>query len=325
MKIFITGATGFIGSHVVEKLAAKGHDLRCLARLSSDTSRIERAGGSVVRGDITDRGALARGMEGCEQVSHLAAAYSFWLADPRVYRRVNVEGTRAVMECALEAGARKVVHVSSVVVFGKPPDEPFREDSPFGPVCFSEYAETKREGDRIAQELAASRGLPLVVVYPAGVLGPFDPKASGAYILNLVKRRLPATVFDDSMFPWVHVDDVAEVLIRAAEKPGNAGERYIAASANLPFREINRLVGEAAGVRIPRLHMPDHLAMANAAILTGIANVIHRPPLWGLALDQARTMKEGAEADGTKAERDLGIRYTPVATAIEHAVASFRN
>jgi dihydroflavonol-4-reductase len=323
MKVFVTGATGFIGSQVVEKLAAKGHELRCLARPSADASRLERAGATVVRGDLSDRRALLTGMTGSEQVVHLAAAYSFWVPDRSVYRSVNVDGARNVMECALEAGVEKVVHVSTVAVYGKPAERPFREDTPLGPVCFSEYAQSKREGDRIAWDLARSRGLPLVVVYPGGVLGPSDPKATGAYILNLMRRRLPATVFDRSPFPWVHVADVAEAVVRAAEKPGNAGEKYFVVAQNLTFGEINRLVADAAGVPVPRLRLPDGLAMMNAALLTGTANLIRRPPLWGLALDQARTMKKGAEADGSKAERELGIAYTPIRTAIEEAVASF--
>jgi dihydroflavonol-4-reductase len=130
-------------------------------------------------------------------------------------------------------------------------------------------------------------------------------------------------VFDRSVFPWVHVADVAEAVVRAAEKPGNAGERYIVAASNLTFGENSRLVGEAAGVPIPRLRMPDGLAMLNAALLTAIASLIRKPPLWGLALDPARTMKAGAEAGGSEAEREFGLAYTPITTAIEDAVASF--
>ncbi len=325
MRAFVTGATGFIGSHVVEKLAARGYELRCLARRSSDTRRVEGAGASVVRGDLDDRRALLDGMADAALVVNLAAAYSFWLPDPRVFRRVNVDGVRNLMECALEARAAKVVHVSSVVVYGKPPERPFREDTSFGPVCFSEYARTKREGDRVAWELARSRQLPLVVVCPGGVLGPSDPKATGDLIRNLVRRRLPATLFDGVMFPWVHVSDVAEAVVRAAERPGNGGERYIVSAGNLVFGEIYRLVCDAAGVPLPRLRMAGGVAMANAALLTGIANLIRRPPLWGLSLDQARTMREGAEADGSKAERELGITYTPIRTAIEESVASLRD
>jgi dihydroflavonol-4-reductase len=322
MRVFVTGGTGFIGSHVVEKLAAGGHEMRCLARRAADTTRLERAGASVTRGDVADRRALLEGMTGCEQVIHLAAAYAFWLPDRRVYRSVNVDGTRNVMECALEAGATKVVHVSSVVVYGKPAARPFREGTPPGPVRFSEYARTKHEGDLIAWDMSRDRGLPIVVVYPGGVLGPGDPKATGEYILNLIRRRLPATVFDGSVFPWVHVADVAEAIVLAAEKAGNVGERYIVAKHNLTFGQINRLVAEVARVPLPRFRLPDSVAMLNAAFLTGIANVIRRPPLWGLALDQARTMKAGAEADGSKAERELGLAYTPIRVAIEEEVAS---
>jgi dihydroflavonol-4-reductase len=161
------------------------------------------------------------------------------------------------------------------------------------------------------------------MVYPGGVLGPDDPKATGEYIQNLMHGRMPATVFDDVLFPWVHVRDVAEIIVRAAEKESNAGEKYLAVAQNLSFGQINQMISEISGVALPRLKMPDWLTIANAMLLTALANIIKKPPLLGMALDQIRTMRVGAEADGSKSERELGMEYTPIRVALEEAIGSY--
>jgi len=322
MRLFVTGGTGFVGTRTVRRLVERGHEVRCLVRENSRVEPLRRMGPELVTGDLRDRASLLEGMSGRDAVINIAAAYEFWLARRRDYTDVNVTGTRNVMECALEAGIAKVVHVSSLVVYGKPADRPFTERSAEGPQPFSQYARSKLAGDRTAWELRESRGLPLVVVYPGGILGPDDPKASGRYIRDLVRRRLPATVFDDSVFPWVHVRDVAEILVRAVEFPGNAGERYFAAAECLTFGRINELVGEISGVPPPKLRLPDGVAMASATLLTALSRLTRRPPPWGMTPDQMRTMREGAAADGGKAARELGVVYTPIRTALEEAVAS---
>jgi dihydroflavonol-4-reductase len=254
----------------------------------------------------------------------LANIYSFWEPNKQVYTDVNVEGTRNVMEAALETGVSKVVHVSTVVTYGKPADCPFTEESPVGPVRFSEYARTKYEGDLIAWELYEKKGLPLVMIYPSGVLGPGDLKASGQYIQRLIHRRMPATVFHDVILTWVHVQDVAEAILRAAEKEDNIGEKYFVCKHQLSFREINEMISEISGVPLPKMHLPDSLVMVNAALLTKLADLIKKPPMLGMSMDQMRTMKEGFKADGSKAERELGITYTPVRVALEEAIAWYR-
>jgi len=324
MKILVTGATGFIGSHLVRRLKQTGHQLFCLVRKNSDIRLLEELGAMLVIGDVTDKSSLLQGMKGCDWVMNLANVYSFWEPDKRIYTRVNVEGTRNVMECALETGISKVVHTSSVVIFGKPQDIPFTEESPVGPVWFSEYARTKYSGDLIAWEFYEKKKLPLVMIYPAGVLGAGDPKATGKYIQNLLRRRLPATVFDDSIFTFVHVKDVAEAIVRAAEKENNLGQKYIVGKFQLTFGEMNRMVSEISGVPLPKFKLPDFMAAFNAHLLTQIANLTKKPPLWGMAIDQIRVMKEGVRADGSKAERKLGITYTPIRTALEETIASLK-
>lgn len=324
MKIFITGATGFIGSHLVKRLATTEHELFCLVRTTSHVGELEEQGVTLIRGDVTDKDSLLKGMTGCEWVINLANLYSFWEPDKQVFSDVNVAGTRNVMECALEAGVTKVVHISTGGIYGKPADCPFTEESPVGPVRFSEYFRTKYEGDLIAWELYEKKGLPLVMIYPTAVLGPGDPKATGRYIQDLIHRRLPARVFDDTLFTFVHVRDVAEAIVRAAERENNIGEKYLVGKHQLSWREINQMVSEISGVPLPKIHLPDFLAMVNARLLTLVANLIKKPPMWGMAIDQIRTMKQGFRVDGSKAEKELGITYTPIRVALEEAIASYR-
>ncbi|MCJ7457529.1 MAG: NAD-dependent epimerase/dehydratase family protein, partial [candidate division Zixibacteria bacterium] len=205
MKIFITGATGFIGTHLVRRLAQTEHKLYCLVRKTSNVSELDKPGVTLITGDVTDKHSLLKGMKGCDWVVNLANVYSFWEPDNRVFRLVNVEGTRNVLESALETGVSKVLHISTAGIYGKPADSPFTEESPVGPVRFSQYFQTKYEGDLIAWEFFEKKRLPLLLVYPGAVLGPGDPKATGKYIDDLIHRRLPARVFEDSVLTWVYV------------------------------------------------------------------------------------------------------------------------
>jgi dihydroflavonol-4-reductase len=324
MKIFITGGTGFIGRHVVERLAGTEHQLTCLVRESSDVERLKKAGARLVTGDVADKGSVMKGMKGCDWVIDIAGLYAFWVPDKKAYTDVNVTGTRNVAECALELGVSKLVHVSTAGIYGTPEEVPFTEDNPVGPDRYCEYFRTKYQGDLIAWELHEKKDLPLVMVYPGAVLGAGDPKASGQYIDRLIHGRLPATVFTDDGFTFVHVKDVAEIIVRAAEKEDNIGEKYLAGNHRKTWGEANRMISEISGVPLPRLTMPAPLVMINAALLTLIADIIKRPPLWGMAIDQMRVMRAGYLFDGSKAERELGITYRPIRSAVEEAIDSLR-
>ena len=188
MKILVTGATGFIGLHLVRRLSTTSHQVSCLVRASSNVVELEKLGATLVTGNVTDRVSLLNGMNGCDWVANLANVYSFWEPRREIYTEVNIEGTRNVMEAALETGVSKIAHVSSVVTYGKPAELPFTEETPVGPVQFSEYARTKHVGDLIAWKLHQEKKLPVLMVYPGGVVGPGDTKASGQYVLDLINR-----------------------------------------------------------------------------------------------------------------------------------------
>jgi dihydroflavonol-4-reductase len=322
MRVFVTGGTGFVGKPTVGRLVQGGHEVCCLVRSTSTTDEIEELGCELTYGDVNDRASVLEGMKGCEWVVNLANVYSFWEPDRSVYRKVNVEGTRSVMEAALEAGVSKVAHVSTLVVWGNTPDSPFDEESPLGTERFTEYARSKHEGDEVVWDLYRRRGLPVVVLYPGAVLGAGDPKATGQYVRDLIERRVPARVFEDSAFTYVHVEDVAEAIVRALEKEDNLGEKYLVGKHTLTTGEITRMVSEISGVPLPKRRLPGPVVMAGAALLTKAADLTGRPPLSGMSTDQMRNIREGAVFDGSKSEKELGLAYTPIRKAIEEEVAS---
>jgi dihydroflavonol-4-reductase len=324
MKIFLTGATGFIGTNLIKRLAKTEHELCCLVRKTSKVDQIKELGATLVTGDVTDKESVLEGMKGCDWVINLANIYTFWEPDKKIYTEVNVNGTRNVMECALELGVSKVLHVSTLVVWGKPEECPFTEETPVGPVRFSEYARTKYAGDLIAWELYEKKGLPLVILYLGSVMGAGDPKSSGQFIKNIITRKMPARVFQDSILTFVHINDVSEAIVKAIEKKDNIGEKYLIGNYRVSFREASEMISEISGVPLPKMVFPDAVVMLMAALQTLLANITKNPPGLGMSIDQMRTIKEGSQFDGSKAERELGITYTPIRTALEEAIASYQ-
>ena len=324
MKIFITGGTGFIGRYTTELLSKVNHQLKVLVRKTSNSSILKKLNVTIVEGDLADKKSLLEGMKDCDSVINIAAHYTFWEPDNKIYSKVNIEGTKNVLECALESRIKKLVHVSTAGVYGKPKEEPFNEESSVGSNQYSEYFKTKYEGELIAWDLYEKKGLPLVVIYPCAVLGPGDPKASGKYIHDLINGKLPATIFNNHTFTFVYVKDVAQAIVNALEKENNIGEKYLVGNYRYTWREINKMISEISGVPLPKFNLPDLVTMMNAFFLTGLANLIKKPPLWGMAIDQMKVMKAGFSVDGSKAERELGIKYTPIRVALKEAIDSFK-
>jgi len=318
--ILLTGATGFIGRHLTRQLAAAGYGLRALVRSTSDTTELQQLGVEIVEGDVTDWESVCRAVEGCRRVVHLANIYSMWEQDPSVYRRVNVEGTRRVAQAAAESGVDLFLHISTVAVFGRPHEVPFHERCAPGPELFSEYARTKFEADRVVEEFAVSHRLPLAILYPGSVLGPGDQKSSGRYVDDILHRRLPMAVFSDDVMTWVHVRDVADAVTRLLGRDDAAGARYVVGCHRLTMHQINDIIHQVSGVQLPRFEMPDWLARLSARMLTGLSAVTGRAPMWGLSTDIARTMSHSIQADGRRAERELGVEYTDIHTALEDTI-----
>ncbi|HVN55480.1 MAG TPA: NAD-dependent epimerase/dehydratase family protein [Anaerolineaceae bacterium] len=323
-KILITGATGFIGSRVVRRLAGEGCDLVCLTR---GTPRPELSLPGVVQvvGDLTDLASIRAGMAGCSRVVHLAGLYSMWRRDPQEFERVNVEGTRNVLRAAVEQGTiDRLVNVSTVAVYGLPRDRPFREESPRGTVFFSQYARTKALADQAAWACASEHSLPLTALYPGIVLGAGDYKATGRYMHDYIFRRIPSTIFHNSWATYVWVEDVAEAVFRALWAPAAAGQRYLVGGTQLSGREYSRLIQKISGTPAPPFRLPDWMVMTVANLLTFRARWTGISPRWGLSVDAGRTLRAGFYFDGTKIQRELGLVYTPIEVAIREAVEDYR-
>jgi dihydroflavonol-4-reductase len=316
MKIFITGATGFIGTHLIEALNGKGHTLTCLVRKSSTTKTCKKYGCELVYGDVTDKASVLSGMRGCNWVINLANIYSLWEPDPSIYSKVNIEGTRNVMEAALETEVKKVVHISTIAIFGNSKDSPITENSLPGTIRYSRYAETKYQGEKIAWDLYEKKHLPLVVLYPVSVLGPGDTKATGQYIELLVKRKMPALAFTYSKLTFVNVKNVAEAIVKAIEKPNNIGEKYIVGKEQLTVGELSKMISDLAGVPLPKIELPGWLALLSAFFITKVADIIKKPPIWGMAIDQIKTIKEDIILEECKTEKELKIKYHSIRNTI---------
>ena len=323
MKVFITGGTGFIGTYLVKRLLQTEHKLLCLARKTSDTTFLKEAGVDILVGDVTNKSLLLEGMEGCDCVLHLASSFVLWFPDNRIFHDVNVTGTQYVMESVLEKGVSKVVYVSTAAVWGNT-EGLITEETPVSNKRPSKYVRTKYEGDLIAWDLYEKQNLPLVVIYPSAVIGANDPKAIGRYIKNYAKGRMPAQIFTGFYFPFVHVKDVAEAIVRAMEKENNIGEKYIVSAENHTFGEFNQMISDISGTKLPILKFPNWMVMMNAYLFTGIANLIKKPPVWDMSVDQMGISKLNVKLDGSKAERELGLKYTPVYDGLKDAIESFK-
>lgn len=322
MRVFLTGATGFVGWHLLEALLARGDQVRCLARPAS-RRLLEGASVEVVVGDLTDFEAIRRAVEGAEAVYHCAADYRLYVEDPAAMYRANVEGTRNVLRAAAESGAQRVVYTSTVGALGlHPAGEPADERTAgrLGQMV-GHYKRSKFLAERVAEEWAI-RGLPVVIVNPSAPVGERDikPTATGKMILDFLKGRIPAYV--ETGLNLVDVRDVAAGHILAMER-GRPGEKYILGHRNMSLKEILEALAPIAGRPAPRIRVPHWLPLAVAAMDTGFARLRGGRPRY--ELDAVRLARKMMFFDSGKAVRELGLPQTPVEEALGRAVAWFRD
>ena len=253
---FVTGATGFIGSHVVRLLRTRGDRVRILVRESSRARNIDGLGCEIVVGDIRDATSLGRCVQGCRWVYHVAADYRLWARNPHEIYESNVAGTRNLLSACCEAGVENVVYTSTVGTIGMRPDGvPTDEETPVSlDDMIGNYKRSKFMAEQVALEFAHS-GLPVVIVNPTAPVGAGDikPTPTGKVILDYLRGRMPAYV--DTGLNIVAVEDVAQGHILAARK-GRIGERYILGGENLSLQEILETLARICGSHIPRFPMP---------------------------------------------------------------------
>jgi dihydroflavonol-4-reductase len=314
-RAFVTGGSGVVGRALVERLRERGDEVVGLARSNDAQAALERRGARVVRGDVFDGEALVRGMDGCETVFHVAGVNSLCLEDPTPMVRVNVQGPPAVVRAAARAGVARVVHTSSAATIGEPEGSLGREDTPHRGWYLSVYERSKTDGEQAVLEAARAEGMEVVCVNPSSVQGPGRAGGTARLLLAFLDGRLK--LFVDTNVCIVDIRDCADGHILAAER-GVPGERYILNGVNLSVADALRLGAEVAGVeRKPRL-VPRPLARGAAAVVERAFRLVRRrPPVCG---EMVRTLIHGHRYDGSRAERELGLRYTDPRETVRRTV-----
>jgi dihydroflavonol-4-reductase len=324
MKAFVTGATGFVGSHVARALAEQGAELRLLVRANSDPRNVEGLKAERVLGDLREPASLEKAISGCEVVFHVAADYRLWVRDPEQMYKANVEGTRAILNAARKNGVRRVVYTSSVATMGFTSNgHPAEEDSPVSlENMIGPYKRSKFMAEQVALEAGRS-GMDVVVVNPTTPVGERDikPTPTGRIIVDFLKKKFPAYV--DTGLNLVDVRECAGGHVAALEK-GRSGERYILGGENLTLKQILDKLAEITGLPSPKVKVPYVMALATGVVdevVTG--RILGREPR--ATIDAVRMGRKKMFVTSAKAERELGWRPVPVDDALRRAVEWFRN
>ena len=344
MLAFLTGATGFVGSHVARALAEQGADLRLLVRTTSNRQNLDEltarppqtpldgnltAGATrlprqadFVMGDLREPASLEKGIAGCDVVFHVAADYRLWVRDPEQMYKANVEGTRAILNAARKNGVRRVVYTSSVATMGFTSSTPADEQSPVSlEKMIGPYKRSKFMAEQVAIE-AARDGIDVVIVNPTTPVGERDikPTPTGRIIVDFLKKKFPAYV--DTGLNLVDVRECALGHIAALQK-GRSGERYILGGENLTLKQILDKLAAITGLPSPKVRVPYVLALA-----TGVVDELYTGRVRGreprATIDAVRMGRKKMFVSSAKAERELGWRVVPVHDALRRAVDWFR-
>jgi dihydroflavonol-4-reductase len=316
-RTLVTGATGFIGSHVARLLVERGDEVTAAVRSSSRTETLDKLGVRTVRADMLDRRSIRRAMHGVERMFHVAGVADLNASRARVFQ-LNVEGMTIVLEEALRAGVQRAVYTSSVAAIGPAragktadeasPWEAGRYDIP--------YLDAKHEAETAALRLVA-RGLPLVIVNPAHVLGPGDPgRSSTALVRRFMRRQIPAYV--EGTLNIVGVQDVARGLLLADER-GTVGERYILGNRNFTMDRLFADLGRLSGVEPPAVKLPLQVAMAMSEVGNRLPGVNLPTPV------EVRATSLRWAFTNRKARRELGWNTSPHEDCVEETIEWYRS
>jgi dihydroflavonol-4-reductase len=326
--VLVTGATGFVGGLVAARLLAEGRTVRALVRRPGDEARISPWGPAgppspdaapppgtleTVTGDLADEESLARAADGCEVAYHVGGYNTMCLADPAPLYEVNVEGTRRMLAAARRAGLRRVVYTSSTAVLGGDGTAPAGEDAPPPEHFTSHYARSKYQAELVA--LGGGHGVEVVAVNPSSIQGPGRRTGTAKLFLDYLNGKLPFDV--PAEFGLCYTEDAAAGHL-LAETKGTPDRRYVLSGATVTSREAFAMVGRLAGLDDRPRTLPVGAATALAAGVEGLARLRGRKP--SLCRETVRTVTGHHLYDGSRAERELGLVYTPLADALERSV-----
>ncbi len=323
MKIFLTGATGFVGAHVARALEAQGAQLRLLVRASSRTDHLQSLHAEQVIGDLRQAQALRPALEGCEALVHVAADYRLWVRDPEAMYAANVYGTRELLRVAAEAGVQRVVYTSSVATMGFRMDGTIVDEN--SPVTLMDMIGHYKRSKFLAEQEAvnaARKGLHVVILNPTTPIGAEDakPTPTGRIVVDFLRRKFPA--YMDTGLNLVDVSAVATAH-GAALTVGRSGERYILGGENLTLKQILDRMAAMTGLPSPKARVPHAVAMGFAYFDEWVnGRLLGREPR--ATVEAVRMGKKKMFASSSKAEQELGYRALPVDAALRAAIDWFR-
>ncbi|HYB49061.1 MAG TPA: NAD-dependent epimerase/dehydratase family protein [Streptosporangiaceae bacterium] len=313
--VLVTGGSGFVGGALVDALVAAGRPVRALARSADAAQALRGRSAEPVTGDVLDPGSLARAAQGCSVVYHAAGVNAFCLADPAPMERVNVDGSANVVAAAADAGVRKIIYTSSAAALGEVPGTVGSESSPHRGWFLSEYERTKYLAERRVLHDAAERGLDVVCVSPSSVQGPGRLGGTARLVLSYLNGTMKFVV--DTRISFLDIADCTAGHL-LAEQHGRPGERYVLNGGTFTTRELIGLLASTSGIQRRVTWLPGRAAMAGAVLIEAGARVARRKP--PICREMMRTVLNGHTYDGSRAERELGLHYTPVKETITRTV-----
>ena len=320
MSILITGATGYIGSLLTVKLANEGMDIRILCRKDPGIPEFNRSNIRVFRGDITDKASLIAAMEGVDQVYHMAAYARLWASEPDIFRIINVEGTRNVMEAASQSGVKKIVYTSTAGVIGPSQDQPMREQDARITGFFNEYEETKTEAEKIAFSYATDN-MQVSIVNPARVYGPgFDTGSNPVTkIVELYMKRkwhvIPGN--GEDVGSYCHVDDIVDGHI-SAMKFGASGQRYIFGGENATFNALIGFIRQHSQVQKKLYHLPFPMMSGASHLMVAWSKISGKAPM--ITPNWVKRYDYNWALDSSKAVNEIGYRIRSLDEGIRETV-----
>jgi dihydroflavonol-4-reductase len=319
MTTLVTGATGFVGSHVARQLVASGDRVRVLARRSSNLKVLEGVDVEIAEGDLKDSVSLRRAMQGVRRVFHVAADYRLWTRHPEEIYAINVEGTRSLFNAAVEASVERIVYTSTVATIAVPTHDgtlPNEKTRATLEQMIGHYKRSKFLAEQEAKD-AAAKGAPIVIVNPTAPVGPYDwkPTPTGRIIVDFLNGKMPAYV--DTGLNVVSVEDVARGHLLAAER-GRIGERYILGARNMTLKEILQSLAGITGRSAPRVRLPHAIALAAGYADEFLARISGREPQ--IPVEGVKMSRHRMFVASDKAEIELGYKPGPVESALAAAV-----
>jgi len=321
MKKLVTGATGFIGSAIVRELLKDGEEVKIFLRKTSDTRNIDDLDVERAYGDIRDGDSMKSALNGCDTLYFTAAYFAHWAPNPDLLYEVNVGGTKASMQAALDAGVEKVVYTSTNNAIAASGSVPTNEEALFNYWKSGDHYSMSKYIAENEARMWITRGLPAVIVNPTLVIGTHDikPTPSGQVIIDVVNGKMP--IYIDGGLNIVDVDDVSRGHVLAAKK-GRIGERYVLGNRNLTVYEYFKKIAEIAGVKAPSVKLPYRLAVALGYVYELGAWLTKKPPV--VTASEVRIGKMTEWYDCSKAVNELGLPQTPTDVTITKALTWFR-